>query len=80
MHYAQRKTFQRASVVCYITDIGLSRMTLGAIVVFYITDGVVCYITDESWRKCRLLHHGYKAVAMTLGPTAMLCSVFCTGS
>jgi hypothetical protein len=29
----------------------ISRMTLGA--------SVVCYITDESWRKCRLLHHGY---------------------
>jgi len=49
-----------------------SRMTLGAI--------VVCYITDDCWRKCRLLDHGYNAVAMTLGPAAMLCPVFCTGS
>jgi hypothetical protein len=31
---------------------------------------VVCYITDDSWRKCRLLDHGYNAVAMTLGPAA----------
>ena len=61
-----------ASVVCYIRDIRLSWMTLGAI--------VVCYITDDSWRKCRLLDHGYNAVAMTLGSAAMLCPVFCTGS
>jgi hypothetical protein len=26
---------------------------------------VVCYIKDDSWRKCRLLDHGYNAVAMT---------------
>jgi len=37
-------------------------------------------VTDESWRKCRLLDHGYNAVAMTLGPAAMLCPGFCTGS
>jgi hypothetical protein len=49
-----------------------SRMTLGAI--------VVCYITDDSWHKCRLLDHGYNAVTMTLGPAVMLCPVFCTGS
>jgi len=54
MHYPQRKTLQSASVVCYITDIRLSRMTPGA--------NVVCYITDDSWRKCRLLDHGYNAV------------------
>ena len=72
MHYPQRRTLQCASVFCYITDIRLSRMTLGAI--------VVCYITDDSWRKCRLLDHGYNAVAMTVGPATMLCPVFCTGS
>jgi len=91
MHYPQRKTLQRASVVCYITDdswrnyrllhhgwllaqlsSATSRITLGAI--------IVCYITDGSWRKCRLLDHGYNAVAMTLGPAAILCPVFCTGS
>jgi len=72
MHYPQRKTLQRASVVCHIKDIRLSRMTLGAF--------VVCYITDDSWRQCRLLDHGYSAVAMTLGPAAMLCPRFCTGS
>ena len=72
MHYVQRKTLQCASVVYYITDIRLSRMTLCPI--------VVCYNTDDSWRKCRLLHHGYKAVAVTLGPAAMLCTGFCTGS
>jgi hypothetical protein len=60
------------SVVCYITDIRLSRMTVGA--------NVICYITDDSLRKCRPLDHGYNAVAMTLGPAAMLCPVFCTGS
>jgi len=70
-HYPQRKTLQRASVVCCIKDIRLSRMTLGAI--------VICYITDASWRKCRLLDHGYNAVAITLGPAAILCPVFCTG-
>jgi hypothetical protein len=37
-------------------------------------------VTDESWRKCRLLDHGYNSVAMTLGPAAMLCPGFCTGS
>jgi len=36
---------------------------------------VVCYFTDDSWRKCRLLDHGYNAVAMTLGPTAMLSQI-----
>jgi len=41
---------------------------------------VVCYIMDDSWSKCRLLDHGYNTVAMTLGPAAMLCSGFCTGS
>ena len=41
---------------------------------------VVCYITDDSWRKCRLLDHGYNTVSMTLGPAAMLCPGFCTGS
>jgi hypothetical protein len=41
---------------------------------------VICYIMDDSWRKCRLLDHGYNAVAMTLGSAAMLCSGFCTGS
>jgi len=41
---------------------------------------VVCYITDDSWRKCRLLDHGYNAIAMTPGPAAMLCPGFCTGS
>ena len=40
---------------------------------------VVCYIMDDSWRKCRLLDHGYNAVAMTLGPATMLCPGFCTG-
>jgi len=54
MNYRKRKTLQRVSVVCYITD--------------------------DSWRKCRLLDHGYNAVAMTLGPAAMLCPGFCTGS
>jgi hypothetical protein len=49
-----------------------SRMTLGA--------NGLCYITDDSWRKCLLLDHGYNAVAKTLGPAAMLCPVFCTGS
>jgi len=39
---------------------------------------VVCYITDDSWRKCHLLDHGYKAVAMTLEPAAMLCAGCCT--
>ena len=72
MRYPQRKTLQRASVFCYITDIRLSRMTLGAI--------VVCYITDDSWHKCRLLDHGYNVVAMTLALAAMLCLGFCTGS
>jgi len=43
-------------------------MSLGASVVYYITDIrlsrmtlgaiVVCYITDDSWRKSRLIHHG----------------------
>jgi len=37
-------------------------------------------VTEESWRKCRLLDHGYNSVAMTLGPAAMLCPGFCTGS
>jgi hypothetical protein len=56
MHYPQCKTLQHASVVCYITDITLSRMTPGASVVCCITDitlsrmtpgaSVVCYITD----------------------------------
>jgi len=50
----------------------ISRMTLGA--------NVVCYITDDSWRKCRLLDHGYNAIEMTPGPAAMLCPGFCTGS
>jgi len=27
---------------------------------------VICYITDNSWRKCHLLDHEYNAVAMTL--------------
>jgi hypothetical protein len=40
---------------------------------------VVCYITDDSWRKCRLLDHGYNSVAMTLGPAAMLYLGFCIG-
>jgi hypothetical protein len=29
---------------------------------------VVCSLTDDSWRKCRLLDHGYNAVAVTHGP------------
>ena len=37
-------------------------------------------VADDFWRKCRLLDHGYNAVAMTLGPAAMLCPGFCTGS
>ena len=37
-------------------------------------------VTDDSWRKCRLLDHGYNAVSMTLGPAAMLCPGFRTGS
>ena len=41
---------------------------------------VVCYITDDSWLKSRLLDYGYNAVAMTVGPAAMLCPGFCTGS
>ena len=52
MHYRQCKTLQRVSVVCYITDIRLSRMTLGA--------NVVCYITNDSWAGShvvpRILH------------------------
>jgi len=41
---------------------------------------VVCYITDDSWRKSRLLDHEYNAIAMTRGAAAMLCPGFCTGS
>jgi len=37
-------------------------------------------IAYDSWRKCRLLHHGYNAVTITLGPAAILCLGFCTGS
>jgi hypothetical protein len=72
MHYRERKTLQPVSIFCYITDIRLSRITLGSI--------VVCYITDDPWRKCRLPDHGYNALAMTLAPAAMLCPGFCTGS
>jgi hypothetical protein len=72
VHYAQRKTLQRAIVVCYITEIRLSRMILGEI--------FVCYITDVSWPKCRQLDHEYNSVAMTLGPAAILGPRFCIGS
>jgi hypothetical protein len=41
---------------------------------------VVCYVTDDSWCKRHLLDHVCNAVAMTLGPAAMLCPGFCTGS
>jgi hypothetical protein len=61
MHYPQCKTLRRASVVCYITDITLSRMTLGASVSL-LNHGYNA-VADDSWRKCRLLHHGYNAVA-----------------
>jgi hypothetical protein len=35
----------------------ISRMTLGS--------NVVCYITDDSWRKCRLLYHGWLLAQMS---------------
>ena len=37
-------------------------------------------VADYSWLKCRLLHYGYNVVAMTLGPAAILCPGFYTGS
>jgi hypothetical protein len=52
MHYPQCKTLQSTSVICYITDIKLSRMTLDA--------SVVCYhgynaVANDSWAGSHLV-------------------------
>jgi len=44
IHSARHFQYERKSVICYITDITLSRMTLGTSVVCYITD-----ITLSQW-------------------------------
>jgi len=71
--------FHSPRCLCVTHSTGHRSFSIGAGHLQYERTMVVCYITDDSWRKCCLLDHGYNAIAMTPEPAAMLCPGFCTG-